>query len=300
MKYPAILNAISSRPWYITPDKAVEMMGVMRLRAEGMAVRAETVEAVVEANRRDRKPVRAASVAVLPVLGVLSNRMDILTESSGGTSLDRLGQDFDTLVNDDTVGSIILEMDSPGGSAMGTPELAAKIFAARGTKPIVAVAQPEAASAAYFLAVAADEVVVTPSGWVGSVGTLCIHTDYSEQNEKLGVTVTYIHEGKYKVEGNSDEPLGDEALEHFKAQIHEHYEVFVKAVAKYRGKTPADVRANFGQGRMVLAKDAVANGMADRIGTIEETIARLAGTSRSRSQVRAERRQQRLELLKKA
>ncbi len=148
MKYPAILNAISSRPWYITPDKAVEMMGVMRLRAEGMAVRAETVEAVVEANRRDRKPVRAASVAVLPVLGVLSNRMDILTESSDGTSLDRLGQDFDALVNDDTVGSIILEMDSPGGSAMGTPELAAKTFAARGTKPSVAVAQPEAASAA--------------------------------------------------------------------------------------------------------------------------------------------------------
>ena len=302
MKYPAILNAICERPWYLTPGKAAEMMSVLQRRAEGLAVQAETVQAVAEANRRDRQSTRSSSVAVLPVLGVLSNRMDLLTESSGGTSMDRLGQDFDALVNDDSVGSIILEMDSPGGSAMGTPELAAKIFAARDIKPIVAVAEPEAASACYFLGTAAGEVVVTPSGWVGSVGTLVIHTDYSEQNKMLGVAITYIHEGKFKVEGNSDEPLGDEAMEYLKAQIHEYYEVFVKAVAKYRGKSPADVRANFGQGRMVLAKDAVANGMADRIGTLEETIARLAGTSRSRGQLRMERerQQQGLDLLKQA
>src|SRR5207302_11309430 len=117
------------------------------------------------------------------------------------------GQEFDAAIADPNVSAVVLDTDCPGGSAAGTPELASKIRAARGKKPIIAVANALMASAAYWIASAADEIVATPSADVGSVGGYQAHLDQSQALEKEGLKVTFIQEPALKTAGNPYEPL---------------------------------------------------------------------------------------------
>ena len=149
----------------------------------------------------------------------------------GGTSTERLGHQIDAAVNDDSIKTIILDIDSPGGSVAGVPEVADKIFKARDKKPVVAVANSMAASAAYWIGSAAQELVVIPSGMVGSIGVISAHTDVSKFEENQGFKTTLITAGKFKAEGNMFEPLGTEALESIQSVVDEYYDSFVSAVA---------------------------------------------------------------------
>jgi ClpP class serine protease len=143
----------------------------------------------------------------------------------------------------------------------------------------VAVANHLMASAAYWIGSAAEEVVVTPSGDVGSVGVFAMHEDWSGALEKEGINISLISAGKYKVEGNPYQPLGEEARAAIQASVDEVYDVFTNAVARNRGVNPAAVRTGFGEGRVVGAQEALKLGMVDRIDTLEGTINRLLGKS---------------------
>jgi signal peptide peptidase SppA len=186
-----------------------------------------------------------------------------------------IGRQFDALLENEAVGTIVLDVDSPGGTVYGVPELAHKIQAGRDRKPIVAVANAEAASAAYWLASAASEIVVTPSGNVGSIGAYAMHVDQTALNESLGVKPKYIAYGKYKTEGNPDEPLSDEAEEEIRKRVNRYGVMFEEAIAANRGVPLATVRADYGQGRMLDADSAKRAGMVDRVESFEATIARL-------------------------
>ena len=208
--------------------------------------------------------------------GTIVQRADLFTEMSGGTSTERLSATFAQAVADPSVGSILLRIDSPGGGVYGVAEMADQIFKARGKKPIVAVADSMAASAAYWIASAADEIVVTPGGEVGSIGVFAAHEDISRHLDAEGVGVTLISAGKYKVEGSPFEPLGEEARAALQSRVNDYYSLFVRAVAKGRGVSVDDVRGGFGEGRVVGAQQAVKLGMADRVDTYDATVARLA------------------------
>jgi signal peptide peptidase SppA len=234
-------------------------------------------------SRRTKK-----AIAVLPLLGPITQRPGLFSAFFGGTSTEKWGQTFDDLVASQNVGAIVIDMDSPGGTVSGVPELAEKIFKARGTKPIVVAANGYAASAGYWIASSADEIVVTPSGEVGSIGVWSMHIDMSAALEKLGENVTLISAGKFKTEWNPYEPLGEEAKAYEQANVDRYYGQFVDAVARGRGTTANTVRKGFGQGRMVGPKEAVSQGMADRIATLEQTIKRLGGRIAEREQARAE------------
>jgi len=164
---------------------------------------------------------------------------------------------------------------SPGGQAPGVEELSTKIFQARGKKPIIAVANHLMASAAYWIGTAADELVVSPSGEVGSIGVYSIHQDVSEALAREGVRMTIIKEGKYKAVGSQYEPLTEEAHAVLQERVSEVYAQFIEAVARNRGVDGDDVRNGFGEGRTVGAKQAVKMGMADRVATLDETVERL-------------------------
>ena len=216
---------------------------------------------------------------MLPLTGVIMHRANMFSEFSGGTSTEKFTAAFRQLVADPMIKAIVLDVDSPGGTVAGVEELASEIFKAREQKPIYAVANALAASAAYWIASSATELIVTPSGLVGSIGVYAAHQDISEFAKQAGVKVTLVSAGKYKTEGNEFEPLSDEARAALQARVDEYYGMFVKAVARNRGVSPSDVRGGFGEGRVVGAKQAVALGMADRVATLDETLARL-GVSR--------------------
>jgi signal peptide peptidase SppA len=170
----------------------------------------------------------------------------------------------------------------------GVEELSDKIFAARDRKPIYSIADSMACSAAYWLATSAQTVCCTPGGDVGSVGVYCLHIDESEMLKGLGVKVSWIHAGKYKVEGNSAEPLDDEARANLQASVDETYGKFIDALSRNRHDvSKADVRANFGQGRVMSAAKALGAKMIDRIDTFENLMAKLTGSGGQGSASRA-------------
>jgi hypothetical protein len=142
------------------------------------------------------------------------------------------------------------------------------------------------ASAAYYLGSQADEVYVTPSGLIGSIGVYATHYDQSGMNEKLGVKPTLVSAGKYKTELNPTEAPSEEGIAHLQSIVDDAYQQFTLDVSKGRGASVADVRSGFGEGRVLTAKQGVREHLADGVKTREETIARageLALTAGGRS-----------------
>jgi len=273
--YSAIYTAFNGSIWAIAPEKLQAIAEFLDAKFAGLSIDGKLVEKVAGENRNRTAAIKS-SVAVIPVVGTITQRADLMSDFSGGVSTERLGRDIEAMVKDSEVGSIVLDIDSPGGNYTGTPELAEKIYNLRGSKPIVAVANGMAASAAYWIGTAADELVVTPSGEVGSVGVLAVHYDQSQLNADMGIKVSYVTSVPYKAEFNQDEPLTDMARGELQKQVDEAYGVFVNALAKQRKTSAKNVRENYGLGRMFSAAGAVERGMADRVGTLEAEISRLA------------------------
>lgn len=219
-------------------------------------------------------------VAVISLRGVLTARPSLLNLLMGGTGggLALFRSCLREAIGSDEIGSILLEIDSPGGSTDLMAEVAAEIRAYRGEKPIIALANIQACSGAYWLASAADEVVVTPSGRAGSIGVYVIHIDESGLEEQIGIKSTYVSAGKYKIEGNPSEPLDEDAQAALQEIVDDYYALFVEGVAAGRGATAAQVEGGFGQGRVLTAKTAVKEGLADRVDSFEGVVSKLAGT----------------------
>lgn len=286
--YPAIRRFVSATPWAILPDKLAEIQELISLRAAGIRFSVEEIrERIGFDAAAPRRVSTDGSVAVIPIYGVLSQRMNLMSAMSGGTSTEQLSDQVRQAMADSDVGAIVFDVDSPGGNVNGIPELADELFSYRGTKPMVAVVNPLNASAAYWLTSQANEIVVTPSGQTGSIGVVAIHQDMSGALEQEGVRVNLVSAGKYKVEGNPYQPLDDEARQAIQSSVDDYYRMFTDAVARGRGVKSSDVRSGFGEGRVLGAKAAVSAGLADRVDTLQGTIARLS-SGQGRARVKAE------------
>jgi signal peptide peptidase SppA len=274
-----LLEAFVETPWAILPHKLAQLEEIVMRHVAGEKLSAEEVQTRLHGASQRPPGRRVATVAVLPLFGTIFPRANLMTDMSGATSAERFGAQLSELVNDPGVSAIVLDVDSPGGQVSGVPELSKAIYDARGKKPIVAVANHLMASAAYWIGTAADELVVTPSGEVGSIGVFAMHADYSASLEQDGIKVTIIKDGKYKVEANPYEPLSDEARAAIQAYVSEVYHDFIEAVARNRGVSAERVSSSFGEGRVVGSRQALAAGMVDRVETLNGTIERLLKVS---------------------
>lgn len=285
----AILEAVREERWAIYPPALEEALA--RLQAGDLPEARSDPESAEAALPRGLAS-RAGDVAVLPVRGVILPRVSLIFELFGmATSTERLAAAVRQASNDPSVKAIVLDIDSPGGSTAGNPELAEVLFEARERKPMVASANMMAASAAYWIASQATEVVAAPSAIVGSIGVYMIHQDRSKMAEAAGVKVTYISAGKYKVDGNPFEPLSDTAREEMQAIVDDLYGQFVGHVARGRGVTPAEVRSQYGDGKVFAAAEAKRLGLIDRVESFEQTLARLgAGRSPEAAETRGRQR----------
>lgn len=170
------------------------------------------------------------------------------------------------LAADESVKSIVLYVDSPGGSVYGLPEAADAVWEARKSKRVTAVVDVLCASAAYFVASQATEIFAMPSGaGVGSIGVRMMHVDCSRAMQSAGVTFTHIYSGEYKVEGNPYEPLSEDARARYQLECDTLYQQFLSTVARGRGTTAANVRENFGKGRVLMPAEAKRVGMIDKL-----------------------------------
>lgn len=303
MRYLRLLSRVAGATWAIedvTAKSLIGMLWYLAKHAEGDAppvrlgwrsrdMRAddtpwddERQEERSAARRAEREQAQAdrGGIAIVPVTGVISPRLHDVEglSTGGGLSAEGFAATMRQLATDPAVQGVVLDVDSPGGNVAGIPEAVAAMrdFKASG-KPLSAVANHWAASAAYWLASNADELVITPSGDVGSIGVYVYHEDFSKHMEMLGVTPTLIKakDSPNKAEGHPAFPLAPEGLDHLQARVDEYQAMFIKDVAKGRGVSVATVRNEFGGGRMIGAEDAVKRGMADRVGDLADTIKRM-------------------------
>lgn len=274
-----LLRAYGAEPWFIDPRRAAQMI-------EALALRAEMGPMPVSANHEPGHSAQTkGAIAVLSLNGTIAPRISGMDAMSGNfVGLDQFQRSFAEAAQREDLSAIVLSVDSPGGQVDLVPETAEMIYEARREgRPIVAVANTLAASAAYWIASAADHVAVTPSGEVGSIGVFTVHEDVSQALEAEGVKVSIIRAGSRKIESNPFEPLTDEARAAVQQRVSAFYDMFVGSVAKHRGVDPAVVRADpedggahMGAGRTYDAKTAVSLGMADSIETLDQVITRLS------------------------
>lgn len=281
MTRDALLRSMAGTVWAMDRARFAEMLASADLSAAMARVRTAS-----EPSRQGR------STGIVHILGPIEHRPSLLSELFGGTSAMQIGAQIREFAADPSIGRIILDIDSPGGTTFGLTELAATIREARKTKSITALANPTAASAAYWIASQAHEVVVTPSGWVGSIGVFVTHVDESRRLDAAGITPTLIvSDGSpYKAEDDSTIPLSKSARAELQSLVDKFYAMFLTDVALGRRVPAARVRSDYGKGRMLLASDAVRAGVADRIGTLESVVAGPIPAGPARSQLDLYRR----------
>lgn len=210
-------------------------------------------------------------VAVIDVSGTLVQKSSSLRPYSGMLGYNAVRHNFDAAMANKAVKAIALEIDSPGGEVAGCFDLADHIFESRGEKPILAMLNESAYSAAYAIASSADQVSVPRTGGTGSVGVICMHIDASRAIKGAGMDVTIIKYGDRKADGNQFSPLSKEALARFQADVDAMGEMFVDTVARNRGLAVDVVRGT--QATTFLGQSGVDIGFADAVMTPHDALA---------------------------
>ncbi|MHA7600068.1 S49 family peptidase [Alicycliphilus sp. T452] len=212
-------------------------------------------------------------VAVIPIHGTLVRRTSGIEAESGLTSYTGIAAQLDAALASPEVAAILLDIDSPGGESGGVFDLADRIRAASQVKPVWAVANDMAFSAAYALASAATRVFVARTGGVGSVGVIAMHVDQSVKDAQDGVRYTAVFAGERKNDLNPHEPISNEAHAVLKAEVDRIYDLFVETVARHRGLDADAVRAT--EAALFFGPDAVATGLADAVGSLDDALTQL-------------------------
>jgi len=299
IKNPALLARIFDTPLLVMPQKADSIISGILPRfglpnppaVEEIASEGGVVEPQLFLSRRGQMSDKGYSVddgiALIDVGGVLAHRGGFDADSSFVLGYDMIARRLDAAMADPDVKAVATIYHSPGGESAGAFQLAEKRHQYRGTKPMLAIVDELAASAAFLDAAANDEIVITEDGFAGSVGVVMRHINISGMLEKEGIEVEQIFSGARKVDGHQFGPLSDEVRARFSSEIHAMRDHFARAVAQYRGISQKAVLAT--EAGVFRGQDAIEIGFADRISTADEAVrdlrARVNGGSTASTQL---------------
>jgi signal peptide peptidase SppA len=284
-------------PWALMPERLNAVAAVLARwscntpASEDVMQRIAADRSAREARRQSNQGNGGGGIAVLPLYGVVTQRGNMVDDVSGpgSVSTQQFAASLRQALTDESVSQILIDIDSPGGSVYGVAELADEIISARAQKPVIAIANSLAASAAYWIGACASEFYVTPGGEVGSIGVWQAHQDYSKAMVEAGVKTTLISAGKFKVEGNPYTPLDEDAQAFMQSRVDDYYAAFTKAVAKGRGVAIAQVRDGMGQGRVLGAEAALASNMVDGIASLDDVVRKMRRNAKVQNKPQASR-----------
>jgi len=258
---------ILTGPWAIIPEKLDEIHKIYFRHLKGEAPAENSF------NNETKRYQVVGNTAIIPLHGVMGKRMNMFSNISGGVSTELIMKDLKSVLANSKIETIILDIDSPGGSVDGTSELAEFIFNIRGQKRIIAYSDGVIASAAYWVGAAADEVYISgDTVQVGSIGVVAKHVDYSRAEEKDGTKTTEVFSGKYKRIVSQYKPLSDEGRRTLQEMTDYIYSVFVDDVAKYRGVSSDTVLQNMADGRIFIGQQSITAGLVDGIATMDQLV----------------------------
>lgn len=263
-----VWNKAADEPWAITSSALTTILDIAaRQNAPPEAVAAKLGRELQNSYRLEMRD----GIAVLPVVGPLFRYANLFTQVSGASSYELLAKDFTQAVENPDVKAIVLNIDSPGGEVNGCAEFADMIHEARGVKPIIAYASGDAASGAYWIAAAADEIVVSKTSALGSIGVVGVYRG----NKGEDAVEVVSSQSPYK----RLDPDTDDGRARLQKRIDAMADVFVEAVAKYRGVASSHVQNHYGSGDVFIGDAAVKQGLADRIGSFEKLLFELSGNT---------------------
>jgi ClpP class serine protease len=265
--------------WAMWPDAVDNLVSIAERANETTpelleAYRAQSVEKGDRLKARD-------GVGLLYVEGPLFKKANFMTAMSGATSYATLAKDLQVALDDPSIHSIAMLVDSPGGEASGADEFAAAVHAANKIKPVTSFVSGMGASAAYWIAAAGGKVYLSEGSMVGSIGVVLGITDTSASDEKRGVRKLQFVSSKSP--NKRPDPTTEAGASHIQAMVDALGDVFINKVASYRKVTAEDVVAKIGAGGMKIGADAVASGMADGIGQFEGVLATIIQDGKRRT-----------------
>ena len=278
------------QPWAIAPDRLTEIQAIYATHLRGESIDIEAVEARIGRQLQNQSQGYQVQdgAALIPLRGVMAPRMNLMSQVSGGTSTELFARDVQAALSDPQVKSIVLLVDSPGGSVGGTQAAAAAVMAARGVKPIATYSDGTMASAAYWVGSAADRVYISSGvDQVGSIGVVASHVDVSQREAQLGMKTTEIVAGRYKRIASQYGPLTESGRQSIQDQVDYLYSLFVGDVAAQRGVSTDKVLADMADGRVFIGQQAIDAGLVDAIGRIEGVIAEMNDRAATAARVTA-------------
>jgi signal peptide peptidase SppA len=267
-----IWNRIAGEPWAITEMALHTILEIAARENESP----QAVAAKLGRNLQNTYSVTERDgVAIIPVTGPLFRYANLFTMISGASSYELIARDFTAALENPQIKGIILDIDSPGGEVNGVSELSNMVFAARGKKPVVAYASGDAASGAYWIASAADEIVVSETSALGSIGVVGM---YQGKSGKLAEAVEIVSsQSPHK----RLDPTTDDGRSRLQIRIDSMADVFIETIARNRNVSAENVQNHYGGGDVMIGAKAVSAGLADRIGSLEGLIAELSSPKKS-------------------
>ncbi|WP_382155415.1 S49 family peptidase [Hydrogenophaga sp. ANAO-22] len=286
MKHPQIAARIFNTPLLIHPQKLDAIIAGLGDRLLGAGVELPVELAQVASlpaemfstrcgQRGDNGYIVTDGVAVIHASGALVHRSRyLMADSSYLLGYNELAVQLEAAMEDPEVHAILQVFDSPGGEVAGAFEYGDRIHAQRGRKPMWAIADTLAASAAYLGGSAFDSLAVSATGYAGSIGVVMRHVDFSRALANDGIRVTHIFAGDHKVDGNPYEPLPKDVQANLQEEVDGIYTMFVDAVVRNRGLKAQAVRNT--QASVYRGEAAVSLGLADRVSTTDQLLSELA------------------------
>jgi len=237
------------------------------LRALRGQVAAEPLPAPVFQGHALRGTSLVDGIAVIPVVGPIMQRPDPWA-SFGAIGIGDLRATMQLALAEPSIDGILLVVDSPGGEVAGVADLADELYAARGRKPMAAVADEGMFSAAYWLGSAVGPISVPRTGAVGSIGALAVHADMSAALEKMGIRMTVVRSGDKKAQFSPFQPLTAAARADLQAEVDRVAGLFIDAVARQRGLSATTVQNT--EAGTFQGEAAVDAGLADQVLSLDE------------------------------
>ncbi len=253
MKNPKVINAVISEPWAATAETIQKVWMVVNRFGDPESLK----------NRRDaslentENTVIRGSVAVISVAGPLIRYSGILSQISGASSYSRIAKDLGEALRNPEVKSILLDINSGGGSVDGCQELASQILDARKSKPVRAFIGGTGCSAAYWLASACEKIFAVESSLTGSIGVQLIVPP-----EQKDGSLSFLSSHSPNKNASAHKDQGKTEAQRI---VDDLGEIFVTSVARNRGISKEDVLKNYGQGSVFVGPEALKRGLIDEI-----------------------------------
>ena len=275
-KLPHIASMIYNQPLLITEEKLYEILEAIGARLELEQISKTSMS--WPTTSQNSTPSSNGNIAIIPINGTLTHApMSGVNAQSGLMSYQEIQARFDQAMNNPQIDTILLNINSNGGQVNGCFDLVDHIYNSRGTKPIIAISNESAYSAAYAIGSAADKFYVTRTAGAGSVGVVALHADMSKKLEQDGIKYTAIYAGKHKIDASPHKPLSESAKNTIQTRVNDTYHLFVNTVARNRNLDPEKIYST--EANIYDGQKAVDIGLADKVTTYDNVINQYGGNN---------------------